>query len=176
MAGMTEKELILGLKESSTAAYKQLFVRYYAIILKFLSKMLGDEFRAQDIAQNIFLKVWLGRDKLDENKSIKTYLYVLAKNEAINNIKYESRTRQFDESFQPEASVGVQEVLNYRETNEIIRRCVEHMPSQRKFVFMMSRIDNLSNKEISQKLNISVRTVEKHIELALRDLKKAISS
>lgn len=173
---MLERELILGLKESSTAAYKQLFIKYHTIILKFLTKMLGDESTAQDIAQNIFLKVWLGRNKLDENKSIKTYLYVLAKNEALNNIKHESRISQYDEGIQLKAPVGVQEVMNFKETNEIVRRCVEHMPEQRKYVFMMSRMDNLSNKEISQKLNISVRTVEKHIELALKDLRRAISS
>lgn len=173
---MTEKELIIGLKKSSTAAYRQLFARYYTIILRFLVKMLGDEPRAKDIAQNIFLKIWLVREKLDESKSVKTYLYVLAKNEAINNIKYESRTKQFDESFQMEDSSGVQEEVNFRETEDIIRSCVENMPLQRRNVFKMSRVEDMSNKEISQMLNISVRTVEKHIELALKDLKKAINS
>lgn len=173
---MTEKELVTGLKKSSTAAYKQLFLRYYANIVRFLARMFKDEARAKDIAQNIFLKVWLGREKLDENKSIKNYLYVLAKNEAINNLRYESRISHYDDSMQPEDSVGVLEEVNCRETGEIIRRCIEHMPSQRRYVFKMSREENLSNKEISEMLNISVRTVEKHIELALKDLRKVISS
>lgn len=173
---MTEREIISGLKESSIAAYRQLFMEYWSVIRRFLSKMLNDNILAEDIAQNIFMKVWLNRKKLDENKSIKTYLYVLAKNEAINHIKRESRSISLSDAVYVPLTSETQETLDFRELDGIIRRRIALMPSQRRMIFEMSRRENLSNKEIAEKLNISVRTVEKHIELALKDLKNVVSS
>lgn len=173
---MTEKELIQGLRKSSTAAYKQLFLEYFTIIRSFLSRMLGDDEQAKDIAQNVFLKIWLKRDSLDESKSIKSYLYVLAKNEALNHIKRSSRITCLDSV--PETSDGnnVQVTTEFNETSNIIRQRVESMPERRREVFRLSRMEHLSNKEISEMLNLSVRTVEKHIELALKDIRKTIGS
>lgn len=173
---MNEKELILGLKQSSLSAYKTLFLEYYSIIHRFLTAIIKDDAAAEDVAQNIFLKVWLKRADLDENKSIRTYLYVLAKNEAINLMRRESRLKSLDEIASPADASGVQERVEYNETNDRVRRSVMGMPTQRKTIFEMSRIDNLSNKEISQILNLSVRTVEKHIELALKDIRKGLDS
>lgn len=173
---MTEREIISGLKESSIAAYRQLFMEFWSVIRRFLSKMLNDNILAEDIAQNIFMKVWLNREKLDENKSIKTYLYVLAKNEAINHIKRESRSISLSDAVYVPLTSETQETLDFRELDGIIRRRIALMPSQRRMIFEMSRRENLSNKEIAEKLNISVRTVEKHIELALKDLKNVVSS
>lgn len=173
---MTEKELIQGLRKSSTAAYKQLFLEYFTIIRRFLSHMLGDDEQAKDIAQNIFLKVWLNRESLDESKSIKSYLYVLAKNEALNYLKRISRVTGLDSVPETSAGNNVQVTTEFNETSKIIRQRVESMPERRREVFRLSRVEHLSNKEISEMLNLSVRTVEKHIELALKDIRKTIGS
>lgn len=173
---MTEIELIQGLRKSSTAAYKQLFLDYYTMIRRFLSRMLGDDEQAKDIAQNIFLKVWLNRESLDESKSIKSYIYVLAKNEALNHIKRNSRVTRMDGASDISDGNDVQISTEYNETFNIIRQRVESMPERRREVFRLSRMEHLSNKEISEMLNLSVRTVEKHIELALKDIRKTIGS
>ena len=173
---MTEKELIQGLRKSSTAAYKQLFLGYFSIIRRFLLRMLGDDEQAKDIAQNIFLKVWLNRESLDESRSIKSYLYVLAKNEALNHIKRNSRVTHLDGVTDASDDNGPQLTAEFNETSRIIRQRVENMPDRRREVFRLSRMEHLSNKEISEMLNLSVRTVEKHIELALKDIRKTIGS
>jgi RNA polymerase sigma-70 factor (ECF subfamily) len=69
----------------------------------------------------------------------------------------------------------IEEWMNFTETSKIIRSNVDAMPPQRRAVFMMSRYEHMSNMEIAVRLNLSVRTVEKHIELALKDLRQSMS-
>jgi RNA polymerase sigma-70 factor (ECF subfamily) len=70
---------------------------------------------------------------------------------------------------------AVEDWYNYVETNARLRSDIESMPPQRRTIFKMSRYENLSNMEIAIRLNLSVRTVEKHIELALKDLRRSMS-
>jgi RNA polymerase sigma-70 factor (ECF subfamily) len=65
--------------------------------------------------------------------------------------------------------------MSYAETNTLIKNNIEALPPQRRTIFKMSRYDHMSNIEIAVKLNLSVRTVEKHIELALKDLRRSMS-
>jgi RNA polymerase sigma-70 factor (ECF subfamily) len=71
--------------------------------------------------------------------------------------------------------LSTEEWFNYAETNARLQKDIESMPAQRRTVFKMSRYEHMSNLEIAIKLNLSVRTVEKHIELALKDLRKSVN-
>jgi RNA polymerase sigma-70 factor (ECF subfamily) len=70
---------------------------------------------------------------------------------------------------------SIEDWMNFMETSKIIRTNIDALPPQRKAIFMMSRYEHMSNIEIAVKLNLSVRTVEKHIELALKDLRHSMS-
>ena len=72
-------------------------------------------------------------------------------------------------------SPTVEEWLNFTETSNVIKTQIDALPPQRRAVFMMSRYEHMSNMEIAVKLNLSVRTVEKHIELAIKDLRHSMS-
>ena len=84
---MTDREITEGIKKGNMLAYKQLFLKYYVPVRRFLTVILSDFEMAQDVAQDIFLKVWLNRDGLSEEKSIKSLVYTMARNAAINNLK-----------------------------------------------------------------------------------------
>lgn len=172
---MDNTELIIGLKNGRLTAFRQLFRDYYTIIRRFLSIMLADNELAKDVTQNIFMKVWLTRQNLDESKSMRNYLYVLAKNEAINILNKRKKYHTQEVSDEDLVENDPFRALELNEMTDRVRKRVEGMPAQRRLIFRMSRYKHLSNGEIAAKLNISVRTVEKHIELALKDIRGIVS-
>lgn len=170
----SDSELISAIIRSDVSAYEELFVRYYPTLLRFIRGMLKDEHMSEDIAQNIFMKLWIHREKLDSGRSVKNYLFVLAKHEIYNIFKAKRTTML---SLLPHLSdrdiadrTTAEEQYNYTELNALLMQGISKMPPQRQLIFRMSRYEHLSNREIAERLGLSVRTVDKHIELALKDL------
>lgn len=160
-------------------AYELIFHKYYPMVLNFIKGMLKDNVRAEDVAQNIFMKLWLNRHSLHKDQSLKNYLCVLARNEVINILsskasRYVTLHAQLPDTYSDRGQ-DVDERLAFLETNAKLRQDIEAMPPQRRMVFKMSRYENMSNIDIAIKMNLSVRTVEKHIELALKDLRKSMN-
>ena len=87
-----ERALLRRLIAGEMAAYETLFHRYYPTFCAFVRGMTKDTFVSEDITQNIFLKVWINRERLDEEKSIRNYLFVLAKHEVYNYLRTKNRT------------------------------------------------------------------------------------
>ena len=132
---------------------------------------------AEDISQNSFMKLWLNRFTLQPGLSVKNYLYVIARNEAINYLR-SAQTKNVGLGAQQDIhqqDPTVADWTSFAETNALLKNKIEALPPQRRTIFKMSRYEHLSNIEIAVKLNLSVRTVEKHIELALKDLRRSIS-
>lgn len=158
-------------------AFERLFHRYYPMVLNFTRSLVKNPVVAEDIAQNSFMKLWLNRFSLQPGQSVKNYLCVLSRNDAINYLrsarcKNVGLDSQFESHLQ---NANVEDWLSYAETNIRLKNNIEALPPQRRAVFMMSRYDHMTNLEIAVKLNLSVRTVEKHIELALKDLRRSMS-
>ena len=176
MNDFSDRELIEGLIEGDMNSFRKLFDEKYTLFYTFIKGMIKNTWLAEDITQNIFMKVWVNREKLNPNQSLHNYLFVLAKNEVRDHFKLKSNSyhqeikenhRIFVEDF--EGAIDVQ-VMRERVTN-----IVSKMPGQRKKVYELSREKMLSNKEIAEKLNLSVRTVERHLLLALQDIRKNLS-
>ncbi len=172
--------LMAELLSDSTAvsAFERIFHKYYPMIFRFIQGLLKDEGVAEDIAQEIFTKLWINRFRLAEDTSLKVYLSVLARNEALNVLKskrVKSIVLQPDVQEPKAAELAVDDWYNYVETSDRLMNDIEAMPPQRRMIFKMSRYENLSNMEIAIRLNLSVRTVEKHIQLALKDLRRSLS-
>ncbi len=179
----SDKKLIEDLKTSpggggnaDLKAFERLFHRYYPMLLNFLAGFVKSRPEAEDIAQNCFMKLWINRFSLSPDQSVKNYLFVLARNEAINVLS-SRRSKNIPITAQYE-SVPHLDILDhwltFTETNILLRKNIDALPPQRQIIFKMSRYGHMSNMEIAVNLNLSVRTVEKHIELALKDLRKCL--
>ena len=163
--------------KGNVSAYEFLFRKYYGTVYCFVRNMLKDRSAAEDIAQNIFIRIWLNRASLHPDKPIKHLLFVMAKNEALDVLK-----SKYSKSALLSTDVHDKELENgdadkrvmMLETASGIKDIIAKLPPQRRTVFVLSRYNNLSNKEIAGRLGLSVRTVEKHLELALRELRKAL--
>ena len=158
-------------------SYEQLFHRYYPMVFNFVNAMVKNPAVAEDIAQNSFMKLWLNRMSLQPALSVKNYLCVIARNEAINYLR-SAQSRNVELAVQQDVQQQeptADDWLSFAETNTLLRNNIEALPPQRRTIFKMSRYEHMSNMEIAVKLNLSVRTIEKHIELALKDLRRSMS-
>ena len=183
MLSNEDSMLIKLLKDGDYDAFEKLFRKYRPVYLRFIRGMVKDDNIADDIAQNIFLKVWTHRESLDETLSLPAYLYVLAKYEIYNHFR-SLRIRKTTAFSQVATSALLEnpsihtphEELSFNELNAKVTSLIESMPPKRRQIFMMSRFDDMTSKEIGAQLGISPRTVEKHIELAMKDLRSKIQS
>lgn len=173
----SDKHLIRAIKGGDTKSFDELFEKYYDRYFSFACALLHDENAAEDVLQNVFLKIWIGRDRLDETRNLESYLLVSVRNEIFDHLrlKYNQTSVYDDVSEKEDMSADIEAGIALSETSLIMNQMISQMPPQRQRVFMMSRYENMSSMEIADRLGLSVRTVDNHIYLALRDLKQIIS-
>ena len=171
-----EKKIIMLMSQGDKKAYETMFRCFYPKVHRFVSMLLKNEDDADDVCQLIFLKVWNKREKFADITDFDSYLFILAKHTVINYIssKYIVQIdidslpdRYADESSPHEDMVA-------KDTQLLIDMVVENMPPQRQAIYRMSREQHLKNDEIAQRLGIQKKTVESHLNLALKEIKKAL--
>lgn len=170
-----DKKLSLSIKAADQAAFKEAFLLYQERIFRFLCGKLYDAETAEDILQEVFIRLWEHRGNIDENRSLKAYLFTIANNLALNHIRHQHvilnhQKQQFASGNFDSEIPSPQMVLEFREFDVQLHAAIEELPEKNRIIFMMSRFDGLSYKEIAKKLNISVKTVESHIGKSLKRL------
>lgn len=172
----TEKEQLFDLSNGDIKAFNGLFMLYFPKLKLFLTGFLDSDAEAEDLAQDVFVKLWQSRQSLANVDNLNAYLYRMAK-----NILYTYLNRSFStdliseaESYHIPSIDELEELIFAKELEELIDVTIEKMPPQRKMIFRLSRKQGLSNEAIALQLNISKRTVETHISAALADLRKVI--
>ena len=171
---MEDSRLIELLREGDPLSFEILFQKYYVRFYNFVFNLTKSSQTAEDIIQNVFMKIWINRANLRPDQSIHNYIYVLSKREMLNHIRDRKAYVQVERlvmAEQPSEEVTDQS-MSLKELDERIRRFIADMPEQRRKVFLLSRYRGLTNKEIAEMMGLSVRTVDRHINLALTSLKK----
>ncbi len=150
-----------------------LFRKYYAGLCQSLYRTLRDANFAEDIVQEVFLKVWEMRDSLKMDEAIQAYLYRSCYNTALNFLKTQKAKTNIDTIGEIIAgSETAEKHITLFETEEQILQAIEALPPKTKLVFSMSRFEELSYKEIAERLDISLKSVEKHMGIALQRLRE----
>lgn len=164
------------LKEHPDLALKVLYDEYYNYICSVVYKMIGDSSLAEDIAQEVFVEVWKRRESLDVNTSLRGYLRMVAVNKTLNHIR--SKKMNFEEEdavlHVPSNENSSQKILEAKDLEKVINDSIGKLPDKCRVVFGLSRFEELSYKEISSALGISVKTVENQISKALKLVRKAV--
>jgi RNA polymerase sigma-70 factor (ECF subfamily) len=161
-------------------AFGYLFILYYPKVKFFITSLIKNPEDAEDISQEIFLKLWINRNLLPEIQHFSSYLFRMSKNAVFDYFKDNKRTEEFlpedDSSLYlfPDKAI-LEDMIEVRDLEFIIDAYVRTMPAQQKNVFILSRKMGIKNEEIANKLNISKRTVEKHISNALKELRQYLS-
>ena len=168
--------LLNALNRGDIKAFDAIFVKYFPKMKRFLCGFLDNEEEAEDLSQDIFVKLWQNRSVLEGVDNLNAYLYRVAKNMVYS---YFERTLKAEVPVDLETEIptseNLEEILFAKELEKLIDLTIEQMPAQRKTIFIMSRKEGVNNQDIADRLNISKRTVETHISAALSDIRKVLS-
>ncbi len=163
------------MKEGDEVAFELVFYRYKGKLNDFIRHSLPAGEDAESMVQEIFTKLWINRHLLDPDKSLNAFLYRIARNEIFGHLRKVLVRRKYLEelSFSLEgSSETTQRQIEYKELKTLVAQLVGAMPEKRRQVFLLSREEGLSYKEIATQLGISENTVDSQIRKALDYLKE----
>jgi RNA polymerase sigma-70 factor (ECF subfamily) len=172
-----EAHLFVLQRENETAFMEAVFRRYYTPLGRTVNRMVNDQQATEDIVQDVFLKIWNNRKDLSFTFSIKSYLYRAAINAALNYLEKNKRTVGLETEYYPEPTAeGVEDQLHFQEVESRVQEAIETLPPACKTIFVLSRYEEMSYREIADSLQISVKTVENQMGKALRQMRQYLSA
>ncbi|NLR93127.1 RNA polymerase sigma-70 factor [Flammeovirga sp. SR4] len=161
----------------SEANFKELFDLYFENIKSFIYYKIGDIDVAEDIAQESYIKFWEAREKIIL-ETAKTYLYTIANNLALNYIKHNKVVLQFEQRQNKkdgESETNPEFKMELNEFQNTLEKTINQLPDKSREVFLMNRMDGLTYSEISNRLDVSVKAIEKRMSKALSILRKNLN-
>jgi RNA polymerase sigma-70 factor (ECF subfamily) len=167
----------LNLLLTDIASFEKLFRSQHGNLVLSAYRILNDKARAEDVVQDVFMKLWQKRDEISVSENLPAYLHRAVTNHAINIYKQQyGKVIQHPEETLEQKITGNAEAADSAtitgELNERIEKAISTMPDSSRGVFLLSRFEEMSYKEISEQLEISVKTVEKHMSNALKHLRR----
>jgi len=166
-----EKNLLLQIADGDEKAFTILLRSYWNKVYSQALTYLKSSERAQEIAQDIFVKIWSSREKLSGVDSFSNYLFIVSRNEIISSLRKKETIFTDPTDDLTEAFFVPDQQLQYKETNQRLLKAIEQLPPTRRIVFKMSRFEGKSYQEIGEELNISRNGVKDHIVKALNFLR-----
>lgn len=164
------------LKKGNENAFNEIYNRYWSLLYAYAFRIYTEEKICEDIVQEVFIRLW-GKAKITEIKNIEGYLFKAVKNRIATYIRDLKFTHTHIEVLQNiSIPISSEKNIEYKEFEKHVFFEIDKLTPKCKKVFILSRFEHLSNTEISKKLNISIRTVEKHISDALKELKSNIQT
>ncbi len=164
----------LSSKHDAKKTFEKVFSMYYPKMLTFIAGLTSDYAEAEDIVEDIFVSI-LEKENFFENISdVDSYLFITCRNAAVSWLKKHQKKTVMDQNWEGKNDWSPEDQALGAELLQYINAQIAAMPEQRRRVFIMSRIDGMSNGEIANCLGISKRTVENHIYAAMAELKQKI--
>lgn len=162
--------------------FHHFFINNFPKVKNYASMLLKSEIDAEDVAQDVFCKLWLQPEIwMDNEQDLDNYLFIMTRNIILNIFKHQEIEQEYQEGYLERTvlrelmeSEDTLKNIYYEEMLIVIRLTLEKMPARRRLIFELSRFKGLNYKEIADKLKISIRTVEHQVYLALIELKKIL--
>ncbi len=169
-AVLSDSALTRKVLDSDMTAFQELYSRYAELLYNYIWYRMRSVEESRDMVQEVFVRVWEHRDRLDPGKSIKCYLYRVAHNLVIDKV----RKRKSDHTFRSEVSDKITSPEKEMDIRLSVLSAVQTLPEKEKQVIMLSRFQGLSYQEISHVCGISVKAIESRMTKAFRHLREAL--
>lgn len=152
-----------------------LYIRYAPKIRQLAMYLLQDPSEAEDITQDVFMKLWENRSKLDSIESLDSYLFRMTRNSVLNVVKHRQTVKKYEKScVQPSSPNPENDHVN-KNIVDSLSETFKSLPENQKRIFMMNRLDDKTYEEIAEEMKISPRTVQYHISRVLKKFKDNIN-
>lgn len=175
-SGTPETELVKALSKGEIKAFNDLFQLYGNKIYRFALGYLKSVPDAEELVQDVFMKVWEKRADLKENLSFKAYVFTISFNIIRKYfIKKALTTKYFEQQIIEDIDLDTVKAIDYQSTKNLIDGLINQLPARRKMVFMMSRFEGLNVKEIANELGTSPKTVENQLGEALKFIRENLN-
>lgn len=171
----SDKLLIEQISKGNELAFAHFYNRHWDSVFISAFKVLKDEEACKDIVQELFLGIWESTN-LKEIENVKGYLHKSVRYKVLMLLRKEKVSEKHLSTMETLVGNTTEEQLDFVEMNETIEKSIEALPTKCQEVFRLSRLENLTNQEIAQRLSISIRTVETHISNALRQIRSKLGS
>lgn len=167
---------IIAIKNGCKITFEKVYNTYFDKIYSFVFNQCKSETVSEEVVQQVFVKLWEKRDRLSIEYPLEVQLYRMTKSLFIDELRKEAHRRKYLESLENKYCLEYSnERLEQKDELESVFAIINKMPPKRKAIFMMSRVENLSYKEIAEILSVSPRTVENHISLAIKHLRQILA-
>lgn len=172
-----EKDLVEKLVQGDEKAFRAIFYAHYQRIGAFVMEVVDSVPIAEELVHDIFLKLWLNRQKLTHVEQFKAYLYAIARNHVYSYLKKQARELQKKQQWL--ATEPIPQFTWQQPADDYFKNLLEYaindLPAQQQKVYLLSRDEGLSHDGIAKKLDLSLETVKKHMVLALKRIRQNIS-
>lgn len=178
----TDHDLLARLRAGEESAFDIIFTAWYAPLVRFATRLVGDGGRAEEVVQDTMLALWRGRATLDPHVSPQAWLFHATRNRALNVVRHDGIAARAE----PRLAISLQlladdhradtdRALAEAELHAAIDAAVAALPPRCREVFVLSRIHGIRQAQIAIRLGISTKTVEAHMTHALRALRRALA-
>ena len=175
---INEKRLLTELKNGSFHAFERLYNMYSGKLYNFIMRISsGNQYMAEEVVQSAFIRVWEVRERVEPESSFISFLCTIAKNLLMNMYQRQTVEYVYNEYLK---NTGVdrdsqtEESIDLRFLNEYIDSLAEELPAQRKKIFILSKRQNYTNKEIAEMMGISESTVATQLSLAVKFMREQL--
>ena len=172
--------------ESIRSDFEKLYIDYQPRLLAYVRRFVNDDSVAQDLVQDSFMALWDKQIPFN-TEDTRRLLFVATRNRCLNYLKHKNIVDRYTQNCRTQVKVGEERLYNYdfsffvnehpylyQELEREIQRIVDSLPKRCREVFVLSRFQGLKNREIAERLHISLNTVERHIQRALRIFTEAL--
>jgi RNA polymerase sigma-70 factor (ECF subfamily) len=187
-ASYRDNELVAAYLSGDTSCFRRLVERYQGRMVNFLYRSIGDRERAEDLAQEVFIRVYKHLHRFDQDKKFSTWIYTIASNLAKNELRNRSRnplvlfqalTSQWEDDHRPlqfeDSSYRPDDLFRKRQLQELVQRAVEDLPEHHKAVFVLREIEGKSYEEISDITATNLGTVKSRLNRARHNFAEIIA-
>ena len=175
MAENLELHIFKRLQNGDEKAFSALFDGYYSALCLFAEKYLHDMDLSRSLVQQVFIDLWMKREKISISTSAKSYLYTSVKNRCIDVLRKEKVTTSLSETVENLNQIPFRNLVEEAELTDRINASINQLPEKCREIFLLCRFEGLKYSEIAEKLGISVKTVEMQMGIALKKLRDSLS-